>query len=883
MTGQTRLVDNRSYAMSFGGFDALHRPTTTTYPNGEIVTTTFDREGENKLRSSLDPANAWLVEDIRYNGMGQMTYLNRYNVADTTYNYHTTGSSLYRLQTIQHGSLYTDSKPDFGYTYDPVGNILTLQTKYKEGSTTYTDSQSFGYDHLNRLLTASATGGVADYAHTVANNTDYEYDKLGNVYKFGGSNNAYDYYTWDMNCDPLPTQTLPHAVKTINNTSYYFCYDANGNMTKRVDATGSYTQDFNVENQLISVSKTTGGTTTFAYDAAGMRVKTDTPTGQIIYTPFPGYEEELRTPPTVDLTGNGQPSIQLGANQSFTLAWSSTETQSCTASGQWSGSKATSGSQGMTSPASGGTYTYTLTCTNPGGSTSDSVTVTVVPIVNFTVNGSSTGTTVDPAATFTLAWSTQGATSCTASASPPSLSWFGSKAVSGSQNIVAPPAEGTYNFTLTCVGPNGTAVRTLPVYVIQLCPGSCGGGGDTHLPPNTPAEGLAALPPLAKMNHLARPRLQSGGSTIIRTTYFLAGQTIATRVSGDPVSGNNGLFYIYSDHLGSSSLLVNSSNNPVAGSRTWYLPFGGYRAGSAPTQTITDRDFTGQKENMELGLLYYGARFYVPGLGRFASADTIVPNPANPQSYNRYSYVRNNPLNMTDPTGHRETDCPSETDCSPTFRPPQPPPPPQQSSLPQVTKLWIEPEAVEAIQLYGNTNAAFFGEIGTSNYDYSQGFHGGLDLLATYGTEVVAGIKGKVVWVEDGAYGPNYVVIEIAPDTYILLGHLEGVKVAVDDYVTPNTPVGVVANRTDVDHLHVEFWTGPGDSIRPRMIETPYQYMSPEVETQFLGLMADMDINANRITFHDRSDGMWSSMYDQPDLIYYGSNLNDGQPGYENP
>jgi RHS repeat-associated protein len=132
---------------------------------------------------------------------------------------------------------------------------------------------------------------------------------------------------------------------------------------------------------------------------------------------------------------------------------------------------------------------------------------------------------------------------------------------------------------------------------------------------------------------------------------------IATRVSGDPVGGNNGLFYVYSDHLGSSSVLVNSSNNTVVnGSRTWYLPFGGYRPGSAPTQTITDRDFTGQHENMELGLLYYNARFYAPTLGRFISADTIIPNPANPQSYNRYSYVRNSPLNRIDPTGHLD-DC----------------------------------------------------------------------------------------------------------------------------------------------------------------------------------------------------------------------------------
>jgi RHS repeat-associated protein len=149
---------------------------------------------------------------------------------------------------------------------------------------------------------------------------------------------------------------------------------------------------------------------------------------------------------------------------------------------------------------------------------------------------------------------------------------------------------------------------------------------------------------------------------------------IATRVSGDPVSGNNGLSYFYSDHLGSASALQ-KPNATMA--YTWYLPFGGYRPGSAPTQTITDRDFTGQRENMELGLLYYNARFYAPTLGRFISADSIVPNPANPQSYNRYSYVLNRALNFTDPTGHRECDI-ATGDCSGgpgSFTPPQYPTP----------------------------------------------------------------------------------------------------------------------------------------------------------------------------------------------------------------
>jgi RHS repeat-associated protein len=65
----------------------------------------------------------------------------------------------------------------------------------------------------------------------------------------------------------------------------------------------------------------------------------------------------------------------------------------------------------------------------------------------------------------------------------------------------------------------------------------------------------------------------------------------------------------------------------------------------------TNRDFTGQRKD-GTGLLYYGARYYDPALGRFASADSIAPSKGDPQSRNRYSYVLNNPLKFIDPTGH---------------------------------------------------------------------------------------------------------------------------------------------------------------------------------------------------------------------------------------
>jgi len=69
---------------------------------------------------------------------------------------------------------------------------------------------------------------------------------------------------------------------------------------------------------------------------------------------------------------------------------------------------------------------------------------------------------------------------------------------------------------------------------------------------------------------------------------------------------------------------------------------------------------TGQRLDDSTDLLYYGARYYDPALRRWVQADTLVPEPGDPQSLNRYSYVLNNPLRYTDPTGHciPGVDCP---------------------------------------------------------------------------------------------------------------------------------------------------------------------------------------------------------------------------------
>jgi len=72
---------------------------------------------------------------------------------------------------------------------------------------------------------------------------------------------------------------------------------------------------------------------------------------------------------------------------------------------------------------------------------------------------------------------------------------------------------------------------------------------------------------------------------------------------------------------------------------------------------VTDRLYTGQRAQEELGIYYYNARWYDPYLNRWLQPDTIVPESSDSQSFDRYSYVRNNPANFSDPSGHAYTGC----------------------------------------------------------------------------------------------------------------------------------------------------------------------------------------------------------------------------------
>jgi RHS repeat-associated protein len=117
--------------------------------------------------------------------------------------------------------------------------------------------------------------------------------------------------------------------------------------------------------------------------------------------------------------------------------------------------------------------------------------------------------------------------------------------------------------------------------------------------------------------------------------------------------------YIHSDNLGSVDVVVNgdlASGGSVAEHRS-YTAFGSRRnpswtASSGPLAASTvPQDYTGHEGDEEAGLVNMNARLYDTDVGRFLSPDPIVGRPLNGQSWNRYSYVLNNPLRFTDPTG----------------------------------------------------------------------------------------------------------------------------------------------------------------------------------------------------------------------------------------
>ncbi|MBI3775046.1 MAG: hypothetical protein HY273_05750, partial [Gammaproteobacteria bacterium] len=115
--------------------------------------------------------------------------------------------------------------------------------------------------------------------------------------------------------------------------------------------------------------------------------------------------------------------------------------------------------------------------------------------------------------------------------------------------------------------------------------------------------------------------------------------------------------YLHTDHLGSVDVITKEDG--AVAERLGYDAWGkrrnaiGTDSTTQLTSNITHHGYTGHEMADSVGLVNMNGRWYDPTLGRMMQADPTVSMPENLQSYNRYSYVMNNPLCYTDPTGYR--------------------------------------------------------------------------------------------------------------------------------------------------------------------------------------------------------------------------------------
>ena len=150
-------------------------------------------------------------------------------------------------------------------------------------------------------------------------------------------------------------------------------------------------------------------------------------------------------------------------------------------------------------------------------------------------------------------------------------------------------------------------------------------------------------------------KINQAGSTVYIGSLFeidATGRTTKQIFAGPnricAVDSTGDKSFYHTDHLGSSNVITDSTGKQIGW--TEFAPYGSVSKQNGSHDP--KYKFTG-KELDNTGLYFYGARYMDPQLGRFITADTIVQAPYDPQSLNRYSYCRNNPINYTDPTGHK--------------------------------------------------------------------------------------------------------------------------------------------------------------------------------------------------------------------------------------
>ncbi len=255
------LTDIRTYVWA-AEYDSWNRVKSMTYPDNEVVTYQYNAAGTLQSISAEKEGESYpIITHQGYDKFGQMVYRKAGNGTETTYIYDPIRQRLQNMTLTAQGAEIMNNT----YRYDAVDNILGItNTAAPQGEIGGTYAHTYGYDDLNRLITATGNSKEADYTLAM------QYDKMGNPLEKNqtvngstvASSHTYHY---------LYNGTKPNAASMIGDNKY--SYDENGNPTLREDTvSNSYRQMLWDEENRLTMLSDDGYTSRYTYNHSGERV-----------------------------------------------------------------------------------------------------------------------------------------------------------------------------------------------------------------------------------------------------------------------------------------------------------------------------------------------------------------------------------------------------------------------------------------------------------------------------------------------------------------------------------------------------------------------------------------------------------------------------------
>ncbi|QQS58748.1 CHAP domain-containing protein [Candidatus Peregrinibacteria bacterium] len=591
----------------------LHLPTDTTFGtwtyeydiNGNLVSTTNPKS--QTIAYSYDELDRILTEDSDQttetdvsfvydtapNGIGLPTSITS-SALIKVYEYDSLGRTTKEIRTID-GTPYTTET-----TYDLIGNPLEI---------IYPDAKNtiviYGYNNANQAETVQYSQNGENPENLV---TNLDYAPLGTPTIIEYANGVTTTQTYDINQLYRMTEkeTVNGTGTKLQKISYTF--DPVGNITHILDTsetnsakTATYTYDDLdrlLSATITNTANTEDYTRTYAYDILG-NITNKSDVGSYLYA---GGE----TATAQGVHSNPHAVTQAGS-QTFAYDDDGNLTEDGTWTHTWDAKDRL-----LASASSNATVSYTydegVTRVKKYNETTGKETLYVSHLLDIEAGKEKAFVSVNGLKLATLESST-GTNQTTTCTIPQTGEWRLTENCTIATFETAPQSVTVpHNVTLT-ITPTGTLEVDLNTYSITI-----ENGGGIHI--------------------------QTGGS------LAQTGKLTPPQNGEEP---EKKLIYHHTDHLSGAS--VDTDNNGNILQLTDYYPYGNERIEETTTDFHNDYTYTGKERDEDTDLLYYEARYYNSNIARFISIDPWAGDLTDPQSLNKYAYVRNNPLKYVDPTG----------------------------------------------------------------------------------------------------------------------------------------------------------------------------------------------------------------------------------------